>query len=74
MDSNTFWMIFGTSKKITKSGPLHPIFIYHLNSSKNKKTYGLILETYYFSYLNILEIQNLHLLTLPDINNVELIF
>ena len=24
MDSNTFWIVFGTSKMFTKSGPFHP--------------------------------------------------
>ena len=27
MDCNTFWMISGTSKKSTKSGPSGPLFI-----------------------------------------------
>ena len=27
MDSDTFWMIFGTSKMFTKSGLVHPVFI-----------------------------------------------
>ena len=32
--------------------------IYHQNTLKNIRKYGIILKQYYFSYLNILEIQN----------------
>ena len=44
------------------------------NASTNTRTYGSILEQYYLSYLNILGIQKIHLLTLLDIKLAEFIF
>ena len=72
MDANTFWMISGTSKKITNMAPYTP-YLSPTCFKTYKENYELIL-TYYFAYLNLLENpKKSELLTLPDINMEELI-
>ena len=44
---NTFWMISGATKNVTKSGPLDPIFITKIFQKKQEQ-YGNILGKYYF--------------------------
>ena len=54
--SNTFWIILGTSKMFTKSGPLQSLFI-----TKHFKTYKKISQTslnnIVLTYHNILKLQ-----------------
>ena len=50
-------MILGTSKILTKSGPVDPVFITKI-FKKIQEKYGNILENIIFSYLDILKIQN----------------
>ena len=48
MDSNTFWMVSGTSKKSTKYGPWDPR-IYHQNTSKYTRNMGASLNMFFIS-------------------------
>ena len=57
MDSNTFWMDSGTSKILSKSGPVaFPIIIKTL--LKNQEKCGNILEIYEFGISDNLKISN----------------
>ena len=50
---NIFWMISGTSKKLSKSGPMDLLMISRTLPTKSRKTCGMIFGTYYFSHLRI---------------------
>ena len=57
MDSNTFWMISGTSKMFCKSGPVDPVFLTNM-LQKLQTNYGNIIKHIISSYLIVLELQH----------------
>ena len=71
MDSNTFWMISGTSNMFTKSGPVDPVFITKM-LHEIKEKYRIMLKPIICSYLTILNSTISKKTILPDVKHVEL--
>ena len=73
MDSNTFWMISGTTKIFTKSGPVDPVFRTNMLQRIQEKRWTHLQNILFSVSQHVGNPKNPSFSTLPDLRNVELI-